>query len=39
MATHFEMAHVMRAARREYAKIDKMVSEREFGAYYERGRR
>jgi hypothetical protein len=27
------MAHVMRAARREYAKIDKMMSEGEFGAY------
>jgi SpoVK/Ycf46/Vps4 family AAA+-type ATPase len=29
------MAHVMRAARREYAKIDKMVTESEWGRYYE----
>lgn len=28
------MDHVMHAARREYAKIDKMVNESEFGAYY-----
>lgn len=27
------MEHVMQAARREYAKIDKMVSESDFGAY------
>jgi ATP-dependent 26S proteasome regulatory subunit len=32
------MDQVMHAARREYAKIDKMVSESEFGAYY-RGKR
>ncbi len=29
------MAHVMHAARREYAKIDKLVTEAEFGPYYE----
>ncbi len=28
------MAHLMRAARREYAKIEKMITETEFGAYY-----
>jgi hypothetical protein len=28
------MAHVMHAARREYAKIDKLVTEAEFGPYY-----
>ena len=32
------MDHIMRAARREYAKIDKMVTEREWGAYYELAR-
>jgi SpoVK/Ycf46/Vps4 family AAA+-type ATPase len=29
------MTHVMRAARREYAKIDKMMTEGEWGSYYE----
>jgi hypothetical protein len=29
------MAHIMRAARREYAKIDKMITEWEWGPYYE----
>lgn len=29
-----DMPHVIHAARREYAKIDKQVSEAEFGAYY-----
>jgi len=29
------MAHIMRAARREYAKIDKMVTEGEWGSYFE----
>jgi hypothetical protein len=29
------MAHIMHAARREYIKIDKMVTEGEWGAYYE----
>jgi SpoVK/Ycf46/Vps4 family AAA+-type ATPase len=29
------MDHVMRAARREYAKIDKLVTAAEFGPYYE----
>ena len=33
------MAHVMHAARREYAKIDKLMTEAEFGAYYPGGRR
>jgi len=28
------MAHVLQAARREYAKIDKMPTEAEFGPYY-----
>jgi len=28
------MEHVLTAARREYAKIDKMVLESEFGRYY-----
>jgi ATP-dependent 26S proteasome regulatory subunit len=28
------MAHVMHAARREYAKIDKLITEAEFGPYY-----
>ena len=30
------MAHVMHAARREYAKIDKLMTEAEFGPYYGR---
>jgi ATP-dependent 26S proteasome regulatory subunit len=30
-----DMDHIMRAARREYAKVDKMITEREWGAYYE----
>jgi AAA+ superfamily predicted ATPase len=29
------MNHIMRAARREYAKIDKMITEGEWGPYYE----
>jgi hypothetical protein len=29
------MVHIMRAARREYAKIDKMITEGEWGPYYE----
>jgi Winged helix domain, variant/ATPase family associated with various cellular activities (AAA) len=29
------MTHVMRAARREYAKIDKLLTPAEFGRYYE----
>jgi len=29
------MPHIMRAARREYAKIDKMIAEGEWGRYYE----
>jgi ATP-dependent 26S proteasome regulatory subunit len=29
------MNHIMRAARREYAKIDKMVTSAEFGVHYE----
>jgi ATP-dependent 26S proteasome regulatory subunit len=33
------MAHVFHAARREYAKIDKLVTESEFGPYYRRERR
>lgn len=32
------MTHVMHAARREYAKIDKLVTQNEFGPYYERTR-
>jgi AAA+ superfamily predicted ATPase len=28
------MDHVMHAARREYAKVDKMITEREWGPYY-----
>ena len=32
------MAHVMHAARREYAKIDKLMTEAEFGTYYQGGR-
>jgi len=32
--TAISMAHVMRAARREYAKMDKLISEVEFGSYY-----
>ena len=31
-----EMPHILRATKREYAKIDKMVLESEFGPYYER---
>jgi len=30
------MAHVVHTARREYAKIDKMITQAEFGAYYSR---
>jgi hypothetical protein len=33
------MVHIMRAARREYAKIDKLMLESEFGPYYARVRR
>jgi AAA+ superfamily predicted ATPase len=29
------MPHIMRAARREYSKIDKMITEGEWGRYYE----
>ncbi|NBF39489.1 MAG: AAA family ATPase [Spirochaetes bacterium] len=32
-----EMKHVIHAARREYEKIGKLVTESEFGTYYERG--
>jgi hypothetical protein len=28
-------SHVMRAAQREYAKMDKLVSQAEFGPYYQ----
>lgn len=31
-----EMNHILRATKREYAKIGKMVLESEFGSYYER---
>jgi hypothetical protein len=31
--------HVLLACRREYAKIDKLVAESEFGPYYSRVRR
>jgi hypothetical protein len=30
------MAHLMRAAQREYAKLDRMITEAEFGPYYRR---
>jgi AAA+ superfamily predicted ATPase len=30
-----DMDHIMRAARREYAKVDKMITERGWGPYYE----
>lgn len=30
-----EMSHILRATKREYAKIDKMILESEFGPYYE----
>jgi DNA polymerase III delta prime subunit len=33
------MAHIMHASRREYAKIDKLVLESEFGSYYAMVRR
>ena len=29
-----EMEHVMRAAHREYAKVEKLLTEAEFGVYY-----
>jgi SpoVK/Ycf46/Vps4 family AAA+-type ATPase len=32
---HIGMAHVLHAARREYVKIDKLVTAAEFGPYYE----
>jgi hypothetical protein len=37
--TPIGMVHIMRAARREYAKIDKLMLESEFGPYYARVRR
>ncbi len=33
--TPIAMKHVMHAARREYAKLDKLITEAEFGAYYD----
>jgi SpoVK/Ycf46/Vps4 family AAA+-type ATPase len=35
--TSIQMDHVMHAARREYDKIGKLITESEFGVYYERG--
>ena len=32
------MTHIMHAARREYAKIDKMITQGEWGPYYEMGK-
>jgi hypothetical protein len=32
--TPIGMPHVMRAAKREYAKMDKLISQAEFGSYY-----
>jgi SpoVK/Ycf46/Vps4 family AAA+-type ATPase len=32
--TAIRMAHVMHAAQREYAKMDKLISETEFGSFY-----
>jgi SpoVK/Ycf46/Vps4 family AAA+-type ATPase len=32
--TEIGMAHVMHAAQREYAKMDKLISEAEFGSFY-----
>jgi hypothetical protein len=32
--TAIGMAHVMHAAQREYAKMDKLISEVEFGSFY-----
>ena len=32
--TSIQMSHVLHAARREYAKIDKLLTEAEFGAHY-----
>lgn len=36
--TAIGMAQVMRATRREYAKIEKLITEAEFGPYYRRGK-
>jgi hypothetical protein len=30
-----QMEHILNAARREYAKIDKLMQQSEFGPYYE----
>jgi ATP-dependent 26S proteasome regulatory subunit len=37
--TAIDMDHVLHAARREYAKTDKLITEAEFGPYYERVKR
>ncbi len=37
--TPVRMDHVLRAARREYTKLSRLISESEFGAYYAGGRR